>query len=77
MLRFLRQFSAFALVQGLLLFALHKVYGPALIHPLTGQLFGYMALLTLFIYQFTARLVAASLAILGGIALVITGRRKS
>ena len=60
MLRFLRQFFTFALVQGLLLFALHKVYGPALIHPLTGQLFAYMALLTLFIYQFTARLVARS-----------------
>lgn len=58
--RFFRQLLAFTLPLGLLLYALHRAYGPALVHPLTGVLFGGLGLLTLFIYSFTARLVARS-----------------
>ena len=58
MSRFARQFLLFTLPLGGLLYVLHRLYGPALIHPLTGPLFGYLALLTLLTYRFTARLVA-------------------
>ena len=60
MLRFLRQFLTFGLGLGLLLYALHRLFGPALVHPLTGLLFGFMAVLTWLIYGLTARLVARS-----------------
>lgn len=60
MLRFLRQFFTFGLVLGLLLYSLHRVFGPALVHPLTGLLFAFMAGLTWLIYGLTARLVARS-----------------
>lgn len=65
MMRFLRQFLVFGSGLGLLLYALYRVYGPLLIHPLTGLLFGFMAGLTLLIYSLTARLVAHSPTNLG------------
>ena len=60
MLRFARQFLGFALPLGLLLYALHRLYGPAVIHPRTGLLFGFFAGLTVLTYGLTARLVAVS-----------------
>ncbi|WP_375416254.1 hypothetical protein [uncultured Hymenobacter sp.] len=60
MRRFLRQFLTFTTGLGLLLYALHRVFGPALIHPLTGLVFGCLALLTLLTYWVTARLVDRS-----------------
>ena len=58
MSRFARQFLSFTAALGLLLYALHRGFGPALVHPRTGAIFGYLALLTLLTYRFTARLVA-------------------
>jgi hypothetical protein len=65
MIRFLRQFSLFAVALGLLLYGLHLAYGAALVHPRTGLLFGFMAGLTLLIYSLTARMVAVSPTNLG------------
>ncbi|WP_156176025.1 hypothetical protein [Hymenobacter terrenus] len=65
MIRFLRQFIAFATGLGLLIYLLHRVCGPALVHPRTGLLFGFMAGLTLVTYSLTARLVARSPTNLG------------
>ena len=58
MSRFTRQFLSFAVALGLLLYVLRLAFGPGLVHPLAGLIFGYLALLTLLIYRFTARLVA-------------------
>ncbi|OGX85514.1 hypothetical protein [Hymenobacter glacialis] len=65
MIRFLRQFFLFGAVMGVLLYALHLLYGPAVIHRYTGLLFGFMAGLTFLIYSLTARLVAVSPTNLG------------
>ncbi len=65
MIRFLRQFFLFGAVVGALLYGLHVVYGPAIIHRHTGLLFGFMAGLTFLIYSLTARLVAVSTTNLG------------
>ena len=65
MSRFFRQFFVFATALGLLLYGLHLAFGPALVHPRTGQLFGFMAGLTLLTYTLTARLTAHSPASMG------------
>ncbi|HEX8507665.1 MAG TPA: hypothetical protein VF630_20045 [Hymenobacter sp.] len=65
MIRFLRQFLLFAGALGGLIYGLHCAYGPAIVHPRTGLLFGFMAGLTLVIYSLTARLVAVSPTNLG------------
>ncbi|OGX89049.1 hypothetical protein BEN47_07925 [Hymenobacter lapidarius] len=65
MIRFLRQFLLFGGVLGGLLYALHLLFGPAIIHRYTGLLFGFMAGLTFLIYSLTARLVAVSPTNLG------------
>ncbi|MBF9236096.1 hypothetical protein I2I05_01690 [Hymenobacter sp. BT683] len=65
MMRFLRQFLLFGSVLGVLIYALHFIYGPAIVHPRTGLLFGFMAGLTVLIYSLTARLVAVSPTNLG------------
>lgn len=60
MLRFYRQFFLFALVLGVLLYALRLAFGPGFVHPRTGLLFAYFAGLTLLTYGLMARLVARS-----------------
>ncbi|MBF9142791.1 hypothetical protein [Hymenobacter properus] len=63
--KFPRQFLLFAAALGLPIYALHRLYGPAVVHPRTGLIFAVMAGLTYFAYSLTARLVArdpASLA---------------
>ena len=60
MARFFRQFMLFGLVLGLLLFALRHCFGPAVVHPQAGRLFGFMAGLTLLTYTLTARLTGHS-----------------
>ncbi|MBD2723717.1 hypothetical protein [Hymenobacter armeniacus] len=64
-MRFLRQFLVFAGALALLIFALQHGFGPAIIHPRTWLLFGFMAGLTLLTYGLTARLVAVSPTNLG------------
>ncbi|WP_201977501.1 hypothetical protein [Hymenobacter rubidus] len=56
--KFLRQFLLFTAALGLPLYVLHRLYGPAVVHPRTGLLFAVMAALTYFAYSLTARLVA-------------------
>ena len=60
MSRFPRQFLSFAAVLGLLIYALHRVYGPAVVHPRTAFIFVFMAGLTVLAYSLTAKLVARS-----------------
>lgn len=60
MSRFTRQYLTFTGALGLLLYALHLLFGPALIHPRTGLVFAYLAGLTLVTFRVTARLVARS-----------------
>lgn len=60
MTRFLRQFLIFAAALGMPIYVLHRLYGPAVVHPRTGLLFAVMAALTYFAYSLTARLVARS-----------------
>ena len=56
--KFLRQFLLFTAALALPIYALHRVYGPAVVHPRTGLIFAVMAALTYFAYSLTARLVA-------------------
>ena len=58
--KFLRQFLFFTAALALPIYALHRVYGPAVVHPRTGLIFVVMAALTWFAYSLTARLVARS-----------------
>ena len=58
--QFFRQFSVFAAGLGLVLLGLHLAFGPAVVHPRAGLLFGFMAGLTLVTYGLTAQLVARS-----------------
>ena len=58
--KFLRQFLLFTIALALPIYALHRVYGPAVVHPRTGLIFVVMAALTWFAYSLTARLVARS-----------------
>ena len=58
--KFLRQFLFFTAALALPIYALHRVYGPAVVHPRTGLIFVVMAVLTWFAYSLTARLVARS-----------------
>ena len=58
--KFLRQFLLFTVALALPIYALHRVYGSAVVHPRTGLVFMVMAVLTWCAYSLTARLVARS-----------------
>lgn len=62
MKRFFRQLFIFCLVLGGVLYALASQFGPAIIHPLTGYVFGFFALLSTITYWVTDRLVRANTA---------------
>lgn len=57
---FLRPYFLFCLLTGFVLYALHSQFGPRIIHPFTPYTFSFFALLTLFTYWVTAKLVRAN-----------------
>jgi len=60
MKRFFRDLVLFCLLLGAVLYAVGSQFGSAIIHPLTGYMLGFFALLSAATYLVTARLVQAN-----------------